>query len=155
MWAIEPGFDLEAFLARPLVAHLAAAGPTVRPVWFLWEERCFWWLTGGWSRLPGILNRDPRVALVIDTCELATGHVLQVTAAGEATVEPFDRARARRKLARYLGPDQSVWDRERFLVGTFDDDSARLVRLAPQRLRARDLSYQVPARSQRPPAPMA
>ena len=143
MWAIEPGFDLEAFLAQPLVAHVAAAGPTVRPVWFLWEERCFWWLTGGWSRLPAVLARDPHVALVVDTCELATGRVLQVIATGEAAIEPFDPARARRKLARYLGPDVSAWDPERFLVGTFENESARFIRLAPARLRTRDLSYEV------------
>ena len=143
MWAVEPGFDLEAFLAQPLVAHVSAAGPTVRPVWFLWEERCFWWLTGSWSRLPAILERNPRVALVVDTCELDSGRVLQVTARGEAAIEPFDPARARRKLARYLGPDESAWDRERFQIDTFANDSTRFIRLAPEQLRARDLSYQV------------
>jgi hypothetical protein len=45
------GFDVEAFLAQPLTARVAAAGPTVRPVWFLWEDGAFWWLTGGWARL--------------------------------------------------------------------------------------------------------
>lgn len=141
-WEIEPGFDLEAFLALPLVAHVGAFGPTVRPVWFLWEERCFWWLTGSWSRLQTILERNPRVALVIDTCDLQTGRVLQVTARGDATVEPFDAQRARRKLTRYLGPDESAWDHG-FTTGTFDDESARFVRLAPTRLHAWDLSYKV------------
>jgi hypothetical protein len=88
-WEIEPGFDLDAFLALPLVARVAASGPSVRPVWFLWEERCFWWLTGSWSRLQTLLKRSPQVALVIDTCDLQTGRVLQVIASGNATVEPF------------------------------------------------------------------
>jgi hypothetical protein len=65
-----------------------------------------------------------------------------VIASGNATVEPFDAMRARRKLTRYLGPDESAWD-DGFTTGTFDDESARLVRLAPKRLRARDLSYKV------------
>jgi hypothetical protein len=60
---IEADFDLASFLARPLVARVAAAGPSVRAVWFLWEEGAFWWLTGDWSRLPSILKADPRVAL--------------------------------------------------------------------------------------------
>ncbi len=142
-WDIDPGFDLEGFLALPLVAHVASSGPRVRPVWFVWEEECFWWLTGGWSRLPRILADDPHVAIVIDTCDLATGRVLQVIARGDATVVAFDRDRARRKLARYLGPDEQAWDHERFLVGTFENETTRLVQLPPRTLRARDLSYDV------------
>jgi hypothetical protein len=88
-----------------------------------------------------MLERDPEVALVVDTCDLETGEVLQVVARGAAEVVPFDADRARRKLRRYLGPDESSWDRERLLDGTFGDPSARLVRLEPRRLRARDLSY--------------
>ena len=99
-WEIAPGFDLDAFLALPLIARVATTGPTVRPVWFLWEQESFWWLTGKWSRLETILARDPRVALVVDTCDLATGQVRQVTAAGTATLTPFDAKRASRKLAR-------------------------------------------------------
>ena len=144
-WKLDPGFDLDGFLARSLVGRLATAGPTVRPIWFLWEEQAFWWLTGRWARLATMLERDPEVALVVDTCDLETGEVLQVVARGAAEVVPFDADRARRTLRRYLGPDEAAWDRERFLEGTFGDSSARLVRLAPRRLRARDLSYQ-PAR---------
>jgi nitroimidazol reductase NimA-like FMN-containing flavoprotein (pyridoxamine 5'-phosphate oxidase superfamily) len=140
-WKLDPGFDLDGFLARPLVARLATTGPTVRPIWFVWEEEAFWWLTGRWARLAAILDRDPEVALVVDSCDLRSGEVLQVVARGEAEVVAFDADRARRKLSRYLGPDESTWDPERFLVGTFDDPSARLVRLAARRLRARDLSY--------------
>lgn len=55
--------DLEAFLAH----RVAASGPTVRPVWFLWEDKAFWWLTGSWSALARRLQQDPAVALVVDT----------------------------------------------------------------------------------------
>jgi nitroimidazol reductase NimA-like FMN-containing flavoprotein (pyridoxamine 5'-phosphate oxidase superfamily) len=140
-WKLDPGFDLDGFLALPLVARLATAGPTVRPIWYVWEEHAFWWLTGRWARLVAMLERDPEVALVVDTCDLGTGEVLQVVARGVAEVVPFDADRARRKLRRYLGADEAAWDRERFHAGTFGDPSARLVRLAPRRLRARDLSY--------------
>jgi nitroimidazol reductase NimA-like FMN-containing flavoprotein (pyridoxamine 5'-phosphate oxidase superfamily) len=139
---IHLGFDLDGFLAQPLVARVATSGPRVRPVWFLWEDRCFWWLTGSWSRLAADLEGDPRVALVVDTCEPATGRVLQVTAHGEAEVVAFDAGRARRKLARYLGPDEERWD-ERFTGGTFADPTARFVRLAAARIGARDLSFAV------------
>ncbi|MGH3776740.1 MAG: pyridoxamine 5'-phosphate oxidase family protein [Pseudonocardiaceae bacterium] len=99
-------FDVDAFLAKPLVARVANNGPAVRPVWYLWEDGAFWWITGSYARLPELLAKDPRVALVIDTCDLKTLEVLQVTAWGEAEVVPFDEARAMRKLVRYLGDDE-------------------------------------------------
>lgn len=79
---------------------------------------------------------------MVDTCDIGTGRVLQVIAKGNAAVVPFDSERARRKLARYLGPDQRGWD-DRFTAGTFNNDSTRFVRLCPETLRARDLSYRV------------
>jgi hypothetical protein len=75
-WRVDPGFDVDECLAQPLVARIATAGPRVRPVWFLWEDRCFWWLTGSWARLADDLARDSHVELVVDTCDLATGEVL-------------------------------------------------------------------------------
>lgn len=139
---IDPGFDLDAFLAQPLLARVAAAGPSVRAVWFLWEDGAFWWLTGGWSRLPSTLKADPRVALVVDTCDVATGQMLQVSAEGDAEIYQLDPERACRILQRYLGADASRWP-QRFKHGTFHDPATRLIRLEPTRLRARDLSYEV------------
>ncbi len=140
-----PPFDIDAFLARPLAAWVATAGPTVRPVWYLWEEGAFWILTGPWSRLPALIERDPRLALVVDTCELATGEVLQVIARGEAQLLPFDVPRGRRKLARYLGTDEERWD-ARFRDYLYGDPAGlgtRWARLVPSSLVAKDLSFRV------------
>jgi len=137
-------FDLEGFLARPLIGRVATNGPTLRPVWYLWEEQAFWWLTGAWSRLPTLIARDPAVALLIDTWEPTIGEVIQLIARGDAEVRPFDPERARRKLTRYLGDDESNWDEDRFTRGTFDNPSTRFVRLRPERLVVRDLSYRPP-----------
>jgi len=111
----------------------------VRPLWYLWEDQAFWWLTGGWSQLGALLDRDPRVALVVDTCDLERGEVLQVTARGAAQLQPFDTDRARRWGSRYLGPDERAWGR--FRDGVFDDPTTRFVVLEPTTLRARDLSF--------------
>ncbi len=138
-WKVEAGFDLDAFLLQPLVARVATSGPTVRPVWYLWEDRAFWWLTGGWSPLTTLLERDSRIALVVDTCDLSTGTVLQVIARGSAELLPLDQDRARRWGSRYLGADERHWSR--FADGVFHDPSTRFLRLAPTTLRARDLSY--------------
>jgi len=141
-WRVEDGFDLDGFLCQPLVARVATVGrtgPTVRPLWYLWEERAFWWLTGGWSKLGELIDRDPRIALVVDTCDLERGEVLQVTARGAAQVRPFDADRARRWGSRYLGLDEHHWSR--FQAGVFDDPTTRFVVLEPATLRARDLSF--------------
>jgi hypothetical protein len=140
---IEADFDLDRFLSEPLVARVAAAGPSVRAVWFLWEDGAFWWLTGSWSRLPSILKGDPRVALLVDTCELDTGDVRQLSAEGEAEIYQLDPGRACRILQRYLGADASRWP-ERFKGSTFHDPATRMIRLEPGSLRARDLSYALP-----------
>lgn len=138
-------FDPDPFLAQPLVARVATAGPTVRPIWFLWEEGAFWWLTGSWSVLGRLLQTDPAVVLVVDTCDLSTGVVQQVRASGSAAVVPYDAQRARRKLQRYLGPDEQAWDRDRFDVLAMEQDpQAGLVMLDPDRMETLDLSY-VPA----------
>jgi nitroimidazol reductase NimA-like FMN-containing flavoprotein (pyridoxamine 5'-phosphate oxidase superfamily) len=133
--------SLEAFLEQPLVAHLATAGPTVTPIWFLWEDGAFWWLTGSWSRLATRLSSDPRASIVVDSCDLATGTVLSATARGPADIVALDRDRALRKLAKYLGPDQARWPQERFLA-PLSDPTSRLGRLVPQRTPVlRDLSF--------------
>ncbi len=137
-------FDVDAFLAQPLVARVATTGPAVRPVWFLWEDGAFWWLTGSWSRLADQLRTEPAVALVVDTCDLTTGQVRQVQARGDAEVLPFDTDRARRTLSRYLGDDPARWDQGRFAISTSGmagSGEPAFVRLAPERLTARDLSF--------------
>src|SRR5437016_2789965 len=99
-------FDVAAFLARPLVARLATNGPSVRPIWFLWEDQAFWSITGPWARLVDRVRADPAVAVVVDECELDTGVARQVIGRGQAELLPFDVPRGRRMLSRYLGPDE-------------------------------------------------
>lgn len=134
------GVDVDQVLTRPLTARVATNGPTIRPVWFLWEAQAFWWLTGSYSRLPERLMHDPEVALAVDTYDLSTGEVIQIIAYGPAEVRPFQPGLARRKLHKYLGPDDTRWD-PRF-SDIFDaPDEQGLVRLAPRTMRARDLSF--------------
>lgn len=134
-------FDVDTYLAAPRVGRVAAHGPSVIPVWFLWEESVFWWLTGPWSRLADRLAIDPAVALVVDSCDLASGEVRQVRARGQAEVVAYDRERAYRKLSRYLGDDPSSWDADRFSLEDPATTETRFVRLAPERLSAVDLSF--------------
>ena len=138
-------FDVDEFLKRPLTGRLASIGrrgPAVRPVWYLWEGGSFWWLTGPWSNLAAQVDHDPRVALVVDVCDLARGDVKQVLARGRAELRPYDAGRADRKLSRYLGDDASTWDPSRFNVTEPPQPGTQFVELRPQELIAKDLSYQ-------------
>ncbi|MEU6922864.1 pyridoxamine 5'-phosphate oxidase family protein [Streptomyces sp. NPDC046631] len=141
----EREFDVEAFLAQPLTARVATAGPTVRPTWFLWEEGAFWILTGPWARLLSRVRTDPVIALVVDVCDVGTGLVRQVIARGQAEILPFDVPRGRRKLNRYLGADDAKWD-NRFRHYLLDDPAEQgtvWLRLRPDSVVAKDLSYSV------------
>ena len=133
-------FNVDRYLARPLTARLATARPAVRPVWYLWEDGRFWVLTGPWNRIPAEVEADPRVALVVDTCDLVTGECLQVIARGHGELLPYDRERGRRKLERYLGPDPSSWD-DRFRHYLFEETDARWLSITPMSLISRDLSF--------------
>ncbi|GHC80968.1 hypothetical protein GCM10007079_20300 [Nocardiopsis terrae] len=138
-------FDVDAFLARPLVARVATTNtsgePTVRPVWFLWEQGCLWWITGEYAVMAKHLERDPRTAVVVDTCDLERMEFLQVVMRGRAEVVPFDPVLARRKLSRYLGADEAAWHPD---FRHYADD-ARLVRFRPERTVVKDLSKTMPS----------
>ena len=138
-------FDVDHYLAEPRVGHVATADPSVVPIWFLWEDEAFWWLTGPWSKLAERLAADPAVALVVDSCDLVVGEVRQVRASGRAEVVDYDPDRAYRKLSRYLGSDPSTWDASRFVVEDPATTQTRFVCLVPDRLTAVDLSF-VPSR---------
>lgn len=136
-------FDVNEFLAQPLTARVATNGPTVRPTWYLWEDRAFWILTGPWARLLTYVKNDPAVALVVDVCDLTSGLVRQVIARGNAEIVPFDVPRGWRKLVRYLGDDQDHWD-ERFRDYLQTDPAelgTRWLRIKPDCLIAKDLTY--------------
>ena len=133
-------FDVEAFLARPLVARLATAGPAVRPVWYLWEDGSFWILVGPWNRIPADVAADPGVAVVVDSCDLRTGECLQVLGHGVGTLEPFTPDRGARMLERYLGTVPEAWD-VRFRSYLTDAPEARWLQIEPTSLSARDLSF--------------
>ncbi|QYN22751.1 pyridoxamine 5'-phosphate oxidase family protein [Amycolatopsis sp. DSM 110486] len=144
-------FDVDEYLAQPLTARVATDGPTVRPTWYLWEDHTFWILSGQWSHLPAHVRASPRLALTVDVCDLATGLVRQVVASGPAAVVAFDVPRGRRKLVRYLGPDEQRWD-PRFRAYLNEAERGTVwVRLTPETLRAKDLSYEVNAAAE-PPA---
>lgn len=131
--------DIPAFLDRPLLARVATDGPTLRPLWYVFEDDAFWWLTNTATFLAKAIDRDQPLVVVIDVCDLVTGEVIHVRARGNAEVLPLDRERAMRKFARYLGPDPARWD-PRF-EASLDDPTIRMARLVPKSMEAADVSF--------------
>jgi hypothetical protein len=131
--------DIPAFLQRPLVARVATNGPTLRPVWYLYEEPSFYWLTDTADVLHRMVMAGNKLVVVVDTCDLETGEVVHVRARGLADIIPVDRDRAMRKLARYLGPDPARWD-PRFLA-SLDLPTTRMCRFTPASMDAADASF--------------
>jgi nitroimidazol reductase NimA-like FMN-containing flavoprotein (pyridoxamine 5'-phosphate oxidase superfamily) len=137
--------DLDEFLARPLFAHLATVtdeGPRDSPVWFLWEEEAIWILgSRRTDTFPARLERDPRCAVGIVDFDPGRGLVQHVGVRGRATIEAFDPDRARRLLARYLGSAGDSWDRR--FRDTLSDPDNLFVRVVPETVVARDVSYEI------------
>jgi len=135
--------DLEAFLARPLFAHLATAserGPRESPVWFSWDAGALWIIGNRRTdTFPKRIQAEPRCAVGMVDFDVGTGRVEHVGMRGHAAVEPFDESRARALLRRYLGDDETRWD-ARFRAALEDPDSL-LVRFVPDTVVARDVSY--------------
>ncbi len=143
--------DLEEFLARPLFAHLATAsedGPRHSPVWFLWEEGALWIIAVVYENtFHERIQRDPRCAVGIVDFDHESGLVQHVGFRGRATLEPWDVQRAKRLLARYLGEDETKWDRERFFEGLDDPSTHLFVKFEPETAVVRDQSYRSPWRT--------
>src|SRR4051794_32039197 len=105
----EHPFDVDEFLAEGLTARVATNGPTVRPMWYHWEDDHFYLMSGPWAWLFKYVQKTPELAMVIDVCELDVGRIRVVHVKGSIEIVPFDVPRGRRMLHRYLGPDEESW----------------------------------------------
>ena len=137
---------LDVFLARPLFCFLAQRsgdGPRVSPLWFLWEDGAVWTVAQLRDRsYPRRVREYPDTAVAVVDFDPETGRVEHVGMRGTASLEAFDRSRADRLLAKYLGDERAEWP-ERFLG--LDADDYRLIRFVPETIVARDQSYRAPA----------
>ena len=138
--------ELDAVLERPLfafLAHAADGAPRVSPLWFLWEGGVVWHIAQLRGRsYPDRIRRNPRAAVAVVDFDPLAGRVEHVGMRGDATLEPYDRARAERLLEKYLGDERAAWP-PRFTG--MDADGYRLLRVKPETVVARDQSYPAPA----------
>jgi hypothetical protein len=138
--------DLREFLSRPLFGFFATAsefGPRVSPVWFLWEDAAIWIIGNRRTdTFPIRVDSEPHSAIAFVDFDVSTGLVHHVGMRGRASVEDWNKDRAKQILRRYLGPNEEHWERERF-VEPLDDPDNLLVRFTPETVVTRDQSYRV------------
>lgn len=135
-------FDVDAFLRKPLIAHLATAsieGPRESPVWFLWEGDRLWLIGSDRDSFPKRIREEPRCAVGIVDFNVSSGELRHVGVRGLGTVEALDQPRMVRLLTRYLGPDPTTWN-ERFREAVIDRLTL-MVCIVPVSIVARDQSY--------------
>ena len=135
-------FDLDAFLARPLIAHLATAsgdGPCESSIWFLWEDAAIWLVANTADSFPKRIRIESRCALGFVEFDVDRGILRHVGMRGSATLQSVDDARLHRFLRRYLGEDPALWNprfRETVVAGL-----DLMIRFDPASMVMRDQSY--------------
>ena len=97
---------ITGLLQRPNLARLAYIGldarPKVVPIWFAYDDATFTMVTGPRADKVRAIERNPAVALTIDS-HTPPYHVLLID--GDATIEPIDGMAPEYPaiVARYLG----------------------------------------------------
>ncbi len=129
--------EMDAFLARPLIARLATLGPEgphVTPVWYDWDDTHLLVAIGRRSRKFRNLSADPRIAVTVD--ETLGGLrfkavIMEGTAELIDTPQDWARSVATRIYTKYLGPE-SV--RLPIPQSMLNHDEHVVIRLKPQRV---------------------
>ncbi|WP_254537872.1 pyridoxamine 5'-phosphate oxidase family protein [Halomarina litorea] len=146
------GVPLDAFLSRPLFAHLATQspdGPRESPLWFHWDGEALWFIGHETATFPERVASYPRTAVGVVDFDRTSGVVQHVGLRGRATVEPFDGARAVSLLDRYLDGEPATWpDRFRHPLDT--PTSTRSSDSTPRRS-SRAISRTTPGPTRDPP----
>ncbi|MCB0212543.1 MAG: pyridoxamine 5'-phosphate oxidase family protein [Anaerolineae bacterium] len=135
-------FDIDQFLQRPLMAHLATMskdGARESPVWFLWEANAIWLIGNTRDSFPKRIQDDGRCAIGIVDFDLEGGVLKHIGLRGNATVVPLDQERLYRLLRRYLGDDQTAWSS--WFRTNIIDGLDLMVHFIPTSIVARDQSY--------------
>jgi nitroimidazol reductase NimA-like FMN-containing flavoprotein (pyridoxamine 5'-phosphate oxidase superfamily) len=131
--------ELEEFLSKPLLAKVATlledGSPYVNPVWYLWEDGAV--LLGGRKGFGGIssrwvdnLERDRRVAVLIDTVEQPYARVLITGEAEILDPPPSNWPQLNVKMTvKYVGEEEA-----KKYLGSLPDVPGAWIRIRPRKL---------------------
>lgn len=126
--------EMESLLGQSLIARLATyrldGFPHLTPVWFLYDDGCFYFTLGARRRHLRNLRRDPRATLLVDFDERPTvgaaGSVKAVMASGNVELE--DGTSVVAEYGARIDERYSVGDADDSIVFT---EMYTLVRLMP------------------------
>lgn len=98
-------FELDEFLARPLMAHLSTESPggaRESPLWYLWEDQAIWLIVEeGYNTFHQRILQEPRVAVGVVDFDPTVGRLQHVGMRGRGSLAAWDDARAARLHRRY------------------------------------------------------
>jgi hypothetical protein len=109
----EATFDVGAFLDETgRSAQVAALSPMLVPLlgslWYLFDNRKFWFRSPTSSPLVRAAERGVELAVIVDDFNPPVS-IRQVRVRGHGRIEPHDPVVVRRVYERYLGPGVSDW----------------------------------------------
>lgn len=128
--------EVNAMLAQQLNAIVGVnrrqGGPQLTPVWFHWDGEVFSFSTTRDRAKFGLIERDPRISLIVD--DLAAHRY--VVAYGRAEIVDKDRARVA-ELTRPIVEKYGGANAEAMLQSLAQDPNRVVVLLRPEKLIAR------------------
>jgi len=153
-------FDLEEFLDRPLLAHVASlseAGPRASLFWYLWEDSAIWIIVDeGFHTIQERIRAEPRVAVGFADFDPSKGFLQHVSIRGTASIERWDDDRAGRLLHRYYCQLQDYRESSPHLEGEVRGEHPMLfLRIRPESVFLREQSYRDEILSKPHPGPEA
>jgi hypothetical protein len=130
--------EVDAFLAEQLTCRVATVGtngPHATPLWFVWQDGALWLTSLSRSQRWADLEKDPRIAVVVDAGEAYT-ELRGVELRGRVEVVG-EVPRTGEPVPELDGPEQAMADR--YHGGTIVRDGRHAwLRLVPEKITSWD-----------------
>ncbi|HEX7409164.1 MAG TPA: TIGR03618 family F420-dependent PPOX class oxidoreductase [Candidatus Binatia bacterium] len=133
--------EIDAFLARPLVARIATVRkngtPQVVPMWFLWHDGVMYLSTRTWAAKVKHLRKNPHVAVVVDVMEAPLKNKV-VTIDGSAEILTDGVKETTTKIyEKYMGAEASKTPQAQQSINT----PRVLIKITPAKIQSMDTTH--------------
>lgn len=139
---VQKDFEMEVVLKKPLMAHLSTTEneePRDSPVWFVWESECIWIFGTEKDSFINRLKKKPACAIGVVDFDLQKGILRHVGVRGNAQLRELDLDRLRRFVTKYLGKDQSQWNK--WFIENIVNPLDKMVQIIPESIVTKDVSF--------------